>query len=152
MNQAIHTLDLLVWILGEPKKVVGATFNRLLKGVIDGEDTACADYLGDNPFTLFATTSAPKDMPIELRFLTKNETIVVTPDSVKINGTPVDLESENKWYGKLSYGGGHAKLIKDFYDSVARGERFQIDGKEGAKAVRQVIATYISEGKVVDVR
>ena len=151
INQAIHTLDLLQWILGEPKKAVGGVFNRALKDVIEVEDTACADFLGEHNFTLFATTSYPKDMPIELRFLTKNEKIVVTPDYVEINGKRVDLASENKWYGKLSYGCGHEKLIRDFYASVASGEKFWIDGKEGAKAVREVLSVYRSDGKVVEI-
>ncbi|MBO4380827.1 MAG: Gfo/Idh/MocA family oxidoreductase [Clostridia bacterium] len=149
INQAIHTLDLLQWIVGEPKSVVGGIFNRKLKDVIEVEDTACADFLGEHNFTLFATTSSPKDMPIELRFLTKNECVDITPDSVKINGKEVNLDVENKWYGKLSYGCGHEKLIRDFYESVSSGEKFLIDGAEGAKAVRQVLAVYRSDGKVV---
>ena len=151
INQAIHTLDLLGWIAGEPTKCVGGTFNRSLKGIIEVEDTACVDFVGKCDFTLFATNTSPKDMPIELRFLTKNEIVSVTPDQVFINGKPVDISKDFGWYGKASYGNGHEKLIRDFYDTIARGENFWIDGKEGAKAVRQVLAAYESKGDPVTI-
>ncbi len=149
INQAIHTIDLLEWILGEPKRVVGGTFNLSLKDVIEVEDTAIIDFVGDNSFTLFATNSAPQDMPVELRFVTDNDILVVTPDSAVLNGEAVDIEKEIGWYGKQSYGSGHEKLIRDFYDCLAHGKKFEINGKEGAKAVKLVLAAYKSKGEIV---
>ena len=150
INQAIHTLDLLEWIVGEPKRLVGATFNRSLKGVIEVEDTALIDFLGEHDFSLFATNTAEKDMPIELRFFTKNEVVSITPDTAKINGKIVENVGDYDWYGKASYGNGHEKLIRDFYNAVERGEKFWIDGTEGAKALRLVLAAYKSGGEPVE--
>ena len=149
INQAIHTIDLLSWILGEPKQVVGGTFNLSLKDVIEVEDTAVVDFVGDNGFSLFATNSANQDMPVELRFMTENDVLIITPDSAILNGKAVDIEKEIGWYGKQSYGSGHEKLIRDFYDCVANGKPFEIDGKEGAKAVNLVLAAYKSKGEIV---
>ena len=151
INQAIHTLDLLQWIVGEPKKVCGGTFNLALKDVIEVEDTACADFWDECKFTLFATNISPQDMPIELRFFTKNEVVTVTPDDVKINGKTVDFDKDFKWFVKRSYGNGHEKLIKDFYECVESGRKFSIDGAEGAKALKAVLAVYKSRGEVVEI-
>ena len=149
INQAIHTVDLLSWILGEPKQVVCCTFNLSLAGVIEVEDTAVADFVGDNNFSIFATNSASQDMPVELRFVTENDVLCITPDSAVLNGKPVDIEKEIGWYGKRSYGSGHEKLIRDFYDCLASGKKFDIDGEEGARAVRLVLAAYKSKGEIV---
>lgn len=66
-----------------------------------------------------------------------------------VNGKVADIEHCMKGYGKISYGNGHEKLIKDFYDCVARGEKFWIDAKEGSACVRQVLAAYRSNGQEV---
>lgn len=152
INQAIHTLDLLQWIVGMPSEVCGKTENRSLMGVIEVEDTVRADYFGERDFSLFATNTAPVDQPAELTFSTADERIVVTPESVSVNGTDVDLDVDLGWYGKRSYGNGHEKLIADFYDCLRTGRRFLIDGEEGAKAVRCVLATYRSHGERTKIR
>lgn len=151
INQAIHTLDLLQWIVGEPKYACGKTFSFALNDVIEVEDTACADFWNEKKFSLYATNNSPQDIPIELRFFAKNETVIVTPDDVKINGKHVDFDKDFEWYGKRSYGNGHEKLIRDFYDCVREGKAFWIDGQEGAKALKAVLAVYKSRGEVVEI-
>ena len=59
INQAIHTLDLLLWLIGEPRFVTANVSNRTHAGVIDVEDTAEGLIEFDNcsaPF--YATVSA----------------------------------------------------------------------------------------------
>jgi len=151
INQAIHTIDLLEWIVGDVKHAVGKTYNLSLKDVIEVEDTAVADFWDDACFSIIATNTSAEDMPIELRFFTKDETVIVTPDSVKINGKTVDVQCSDKWFGKRSYGNGHEKLIADFYDCVKNGKKFWIDGEEGAKALKLVLAVYECKGEVVEI-
>ena len=52
INQAIHTLDLMQWICGEPTSVCANTYNYSLKDVIEVEDTAVALFKGDTDFEL----------------------------------------------------------------------------------------------------
>jgi len=40
MNQAIHTLDLLQWLVGDVESVAGSVSTRSLADVIEVEDTA----------------------------------------------------------------------------------------------------------------
>ena len=40
INQAIHTLDLLLWYCGMPEKIKGAIANTNLKEIIEVETTA----------------------------------------------------------------------------------------------------------------
>lgn len=151
INQAIHTLDLMQWICGAPKSVCANTYNYSLKDVIEVEDTAIALFKGDTDFEFFATNTAKTDLPIEIRFMSGGDIITLYPDEVLINGEVVDIDKGMNWYGKNSYGNGHEKLIRHFYDCVKNGEKFWIDAKESSACVRQVLATYKSHGKEVEI-
>ena len=49
-------------------------------------------------------------------------------------------------YGKACYGSGHEALIADFYGCIETGKKFAIDGTEGAKVVKLILAAYRSAG------
>lgn len=151
INQAIHTLDLMQWICGAPKSVCANTYNYSLKGVIEVEDTAIALFKGDTDFEFFATNTAKSDLPVEIRFTSGGDIVTLYPDEVLINGEVVDIEKGMNWYGKISYGNGHQKLIRHFYDCVESGEKFWIDAKEASACVKQVLASYQSHGKEVEI-
>ena len=42
-------------------------------------------------------------------------------------------------------------MIADFYSCVSRGEKFWINGEEGAKVVKLILAVYESNGKEVKI-
>ena len=71
-------------------------------------------------------------------------------DELKINGKARSF-ANSTYYGKACYGMGHAPLIADFYDCVKTGRKFAIDGKEGAKALRIVLAAYDSDGQRIKI-
>lgn len=149
INQAIHTLDLLMWLCGDPKTVTGRTCALALGDVIEVEDTAFAAFDGDVPFGLFATNTAAVDMPTEIRIAAEGEEIVIYPDKVTINGKAEDISSFGKVRGKRVYGSGHERLIADLYSCISSGTHFPVDGAEGARSVRAVLAVYESEGREV---
>lgn len=151
INQAIHTLDLMQWICGMPTSVCANTYNYSLKGVIEVEDTAIAMFKGDTDFEFFATNTAKSDLPVEVRFISDGNIITLYPDEVLVNGEVVDIEKCIQGFGKLSYGNGHEKLIRHFYDCVSSGDKFPIDAAEGAKCLKLVLASYRSDGKEIDI-
>ncbi len=151
INQALHTLDLLQWLCGQPTKVVGTCTNISLKNVIEVEDTAYARFEGQTEYCIFATNTAIKDLPVQIDFLVGDKTITLYPDKVTEDGVALDAEEGSGFFGKASYGTGHEKLIAHFYQCVANGQKFWIDGNEGAKVVRDVLAIYRSNGSVVNV-
>lgn len=151
INQAIHTLDLMQWICGAPRSVCANTYNYSLKDVIEVEDTAIALFKGDTDFEFFATNTAKSDLPIEIRFMSGGDIITLYPDEVLVNGEVADIDKGMNWYGKISYGNGHQKLIRHFYDCVERDEKFWIDAKEASACVKQVLASYQSHGKEVEI-
>lgn len=146
INQAIHTLDLMMQFCGEVKSVVGTTLNNTLKGVIDVEDTAMLRCrTKGSTFDFFATNAAAQNFPIEIHLSADGDNIVLTGDKVTVNGNILQKdENASGLYGK-----GHISLIRDFYDCIESGKKFAVDGSEGAKAVEVILATYKSMGEEI---
>ena len=152
INQAIHTLDLLQYLCGMPESVSASVSNLTLKGCIEVEDTAVIVSHGGAPVTFFATNGASSDMPVGITIVTDEGTLVITPGSVFVNGVAQDIGDERyKPLGKACYGSGHGALIADFYDKLEKGEPFPVNGEEGARSVRLVLAAYKSGGEAVRV-
>ena len=152
INQALHTLDLVQWFCGEPTEVVASRDALMLGDVIEVEDTLSARYFGENPFSFFATNCAPCDFPVQINILLSNkEKLTVLPSVLLINGEIKLRKGQTQVLGKACYGNGHEALIDDFYDCVATGRHFTIDGAEAAKVVRMILAAYESNGERVSV-
>lgn len=148
INQALHTLDLLVWTCGMPKTICASTSNLTLQGKIEVEDTAHVRAGGETPFNLLATVGGTTDFPTELCFSTDEGVLKIVGGAVIYQGKKMDFPKEN-FYGKCCYGSGHEKLISHFYECVERGEKFWLDGQVGTNVVKIILAAYESGEKEV---
>ena len=152
INQALHTLDLMQWLLGMPEYCVAQTCNLMHQGVIDTEDTATAVFLGENPFHFYASLNARTDLPIPVAFQTEDgDKYLMSGNDLYLNGQKLDTTCSVKEYGKSCYGSGHFKILQNFYECVKINTKFEIDGQEGAKVVRLILAVYNSKGEKVRV-
>ena len=147
INQALHTLDLTMWFSGDPERALATAANLTLKNEIEVEDTIFARFAGDVPFTFLGTNVSEADMPVEITIrLEDYTTVTVLPSAVLINGVPVPAVSGGKKeaYGKDCYGSGHEALIDDFHSAAEEGRHVPIDGREGARVIRLILAAYES--------
>ena len=151
INQAIHTLDLMQWFVGMPDYVTASISNLTLKDKIEAEDTAAAIFSGNAKFNFFATNGSASDFPVDVTLKTNDEIIKIFSDKVIIDGQVQSFNGDTRIFGKYCYGTGHEKLISDFYDCIQSGNRFSIDGKEGAKAVKLVLSAYKSNGEKTEI-
>lgn len=152
INQALHTLDLLQWIVGFPAVVVANISNHTLKNVIETEDTVSAVFdTGDKKFTFYATTGGDYDYPVELTLRTKDEIVKLVGKCVYIGNKVFDFSTQ-KYFGKSCYGSGHEKLIAEYYACVKNGKKFAVDGAEAAKVASMIFATYKSNGEWTEIR
>ena len=151
INQAIHTIDLLIKLVGEPKTLIANVSNNTLKGVIDVEDTAFIKCSDGGEFTFFASNGSECDFPVTISVKTTEGTVTLVQNEVYVNGEKIDVGKAEAFYGKSVYGSGHYALIKEFYRCVEKKEKFAIDGSEAAKAVKIVLAAYESDGKPVGI-
>ena len=142
INQALHTLDLLIWFVGEPDSVSSSITNHRLKGVIEVEDTANIIASGKSNFTFFGTNSSSVNFPVYITIAADDEYILVYSPKVIVGDKEYNFEKDKRIYGKCCYGNGHDGLIKEFYDSIKKGEKFWIDGKEASKVIKLILSVY----------
>ena len=148
INQALHTLDLLIWLCGESHSVVAMDGNLTLKNVIEVEDTISLRCFGEVDYFLTATVGAPAVFPVELSFKLENgDHILALPKTVLLNGEVIATEENISALGKDCYGRGHVSLVKDFYECIAQDKPFSLNGAEGAKVIRTILKAYESQGE-----
>jgi len=149
INQSIHTLDLLYWFLGKPKKLKASIDNRSLQNAIEVEDTAEGTLLYENDAValFYATNAYCTDSPIRLELVCEKANICLDSELSILyqDGQVEHVVDGDPVSGKKSvWGAGHTLLIHDFYDHLLSGEPFPLDGEEGIHAVRLVQAFYKS--------
>lgn len=149
INQALHTFDLLQWLTGMPETVTASLSTLTLKDRIEVEDSAvvlCKGREGGN-FTFYATNGSTKDCPVEITLRADGEWIKLMPKYAVIGEEFRSFPEKYRREGKDCYGSGHEALISDYYDALRTGRHFEIDGAEGAKVVRMILAAYRSHGE-----
>lgn len=149
INQAIHTLDLLQWFMGDIDKIKGSVDNRLLQGVIEVEDTAEATlhFANGAPAIFYFTNSYVTDSPITIELVCEKAVIRLDSDAIirYANGETEHVTEVDQATGDKAYWGcSHKALIDDFYTKILQGEPFGIDGKQGITAIKIIQAVYKS--------
>jgi len=164
MNQAIHNVDLLYWLLGEVVEVTGLT-GTLAHERIEVEDTAVAAIrfkkgaLG----VIEATTSAWPGLLKRTEIHGTKGSAIVEQDNVTLwkfskpspkdravrdkLWKPEDDDDDNGLTGgaadpKAISHAGHREQLKDFMRAIERGLRPPVDGEEGRKSVEIILALY----------
>lgn len=149
INQSIHTLDLITYLLGTPTSVISHSENYHLKGIINEEDTMIS-YLTFEDFSaiFFATTAFCKDAPIMLEIVCENCSIRLEGNT--LNVTYKDGSKETKNYtelsatGKACWGSSHNKLISEFYNSVLNDTPFAVDLDSTLPSFKTMMSFYKS--------
>jgi len=129
MNQGIHTLDLLVWLLGPITRVTGRTATRLHK--IEVEDTAAGllEFASGALGIIEATTAAFPGFPRRLEITgTKGSLVYEDPPRPAVVGDATP----------------HRRVLEDFIDAVRTGRKPAADGSEGRRSVAVIEAIYRS--------
>ena len=125
INQAVHTLDLLVTLLGKPEAAAGSMSNRHLKNVIETEDTveACLT-LGGHPALFYASTAYAANAPVLLDIQMERAVLRLEGEEMEIRraeGVERRVFPQPETLGKGYWGNGHFPCIRDFYRCLALG-------------------------------
>ncbi len=151
VNQAIHTHDLLRFLIG--KNIVAVTahvYNDHLKDVIEVEDTVHAIFEFEDSITALydATTAHSVNQPIMVDIVCEKATLRIEGDNAYVitdSGIEqLHLADNTGFVGKNYWGKGHSSLINDFYDCLKNNRKFPIDAIEGGKAVEEFLAIFQS--------
>ncbi|MDD4000397.1 MAG: Gfo/Idh/MocA family oxidoreductase [Bacilli bacterium] len=147
INQAIHTLDLMLWFCGMPESLQGKIENHLQD--IEVETRAEFKMTGKYQAKFYATNDCVKNYPIELEIESKNYFIKIIGKEIYVNNCLQELPNPGQSRGKEYWGAGHQYLIKDFYDSILLQKDFSIGIEEAEKALKIIWALYKCNGKEI---
>ncbi len=153
INQAIHTLDQIIWLCGMPQKVIANTYNRTLADVIECEDTAELFLQYDNGVRcqMYATNAAATNFNNCICVRTNLNTYEFNSKQLLVNGVPYTCFSSNVSVDAKQYwGNGHYFLIDEFYRCVESGKTFDVDCVQASQAVKVVLSAYKSNGKEIE--
>jgi len=170
MNQAIHNVDLLLWMMGPAAQVCGLTAT-LAHERIEVEDTAVAAIRFKNGAlgVLVGTTSVHPGYPKQIAVHgDKGSAVIEQEDVLRWDFTPATAEDEEvrrRFAAKVGASGGaadpkaishegHRRQLADFVDAIRQNRPPKVDGREGKRAVDLICAVYESNrtGKVVELR
>jgi UDP-N-acetyl-2-amino-2-deoxyglucuronate dehydrogenase len=153
MNQAIHNLDLLVWLMGEVEEVFSMSATRLRNIEVEDVSTGVVRFKnGALGVIEAATTIYPKN-------LEESISIFGEKGSVKIGGTTANFiehcqieglttaeidqivqKIKEEPYGKP----GHQCIIEDMIAAIQEDRDPIVSGEDGKRALKLVLALYRS--------
>lgn len=158
MNQAIHSVDLLTWLMG-PVSEIQAHTACLAHQRIEVEDTAVATLRFANGAlgVIEATTAAYPGYLKRIEIHGSEGSAVLEEEDLKVwdftrpNKDDAQILEQMRRY--KSTGGGasdpaaighhaHAKQFQDFVAAVRKNRRPAIDGHEGRRSVEIILAIY----------
>ena len=147
MNQAIHTVDLLQWLVGDVVEVRGNAATRFLGGTIEVEDTAefIAEHAGGARSVFYATLGHAYNAPVTLEVVTEKAVLSLRGDlTVTYEDGRVDVipERRSDTGGRSYWGVSHELLINDFYGRLDDAEPFWISPAEAEKSLRIIKDVY----------
>lgn len=153
INQAIHTVDLLLWFFGDVKSVQGQSKTALHK--IEGEDTLVAllEFANGATGVLQAATSVYPGYPRRLELTGSEGTIVVEHDRIvaaDLRGKRDDLaalgddRNASESSPVVSDFRGHQAVLEDFIEAIKAKRKPRCSGEEGRRSLAMVEAIYVA--------
>lgn len=156
MNQCIHDIDLLRWMMGdEIVEVVGMT-DRLKHDYIEAEDLGIAlvRFKNGSYGIVEGTTNVyPKNLEETLYIFGEKGTVKAGGEAVNIIeewrfsdylDEPEAVKEECHENPPNVYGFGHSKLYKDVIDAIENDRAPYVDAYAGKRALELVLAIYKS--------
>ena len=155
INQAIHTLDLVQWLLGGVERTDGHVATRKYGDVIEVEDTAelLLHHGGGITTSFYATLTAPRHRPVEIELDCENAYVTLrggTDGGLTIRWADgrVDTVGERSVTsgGRSYWGVSHELLIRDFYARLDEPEPFWIGPGEAMASLEILKEAYRISG------
>lgn len=156
MNQCIHGIDLLRWMMGDEVEEVYGVTRQQFHDYLEAEDVGMAVVKFKNGAigTIEGTTNVyPKNLEETLYIFGQNGT-------VKIGGTStnnIDVwdfadetedDSKNKGLEEATsnvYGNGHTSLFADVIDAINNDRKPYVDAVAGRNALEMILSIYKSQ-------
>ncbi len=157
INQSIHTLDLLTYLLGRAARVETTMRNHTLKGVIEVEDTveACIDFESGARALFYATNGYAANAPVMVEVACENVRVRMEGDELTAfwadGAVKRQCFNDAEALGKDYWGAGHHACIRDFYQSIEQKRPFANDIDSVKNTMDLMLAMYAPyTGKTIE--
>jgi predicted dehydrogenase len=152
INQAVHTVDLLLWLLGDVARVQARMATAL--HAIEGEDTAVAllEFANGPLGVLQATTSAFPGFPRRLEITGVEGTVTLEHDrivAVNLKNVPAGVapgvrsdDNESTASPVVSDFRGHQAIFEDFIRAIQENKQPICNGPEGFRSIALIEKIY----------
>lgn len=136
MNQGIHRIDLLQWLMGGVKSVYAVTDTTAHE--MEMEDVAAVVLRFENgAYGAIETTTSVRggESRLELNGLMGS----YNSGEFDLEDGEITVETDDR-----EWGDGHARIVQDFVDAIRTGTDPLVPISEGRKAVEVILAAYAS--------
>jgi predicted dehydrogenase len=151
INQGVHTVDLLLWLLGDVVRVQARTATQLHK--IEAEDTAVAilEFSSGALGIFHATTAAYPGYPRRVELSGSEGTVILEHDRIiaaNLRNAPGAAESaaldENQSASSATVSDfrGHQAVLEDFLQAIQQNRAPVCDGLEGRRSLALIESIY----------
>lgn len=156
MNQCIHGIDLLLWLIGDEAESVYGVTRQQFHNYLEAEDLGAAIVTFKNGAiaTIEGTTNVyPQNLEETLYLFGEKGTVKLGGKSTNHIDIwnfleEVSGDEENRGYKetvKNIYGNGHVSLFADMMEAVKKNRNPYVDGYAGRNALEMILAIYKSQ-------
>lgn len=162
MNQCIHGIDLLRWMMGNEVEEIYAQTRQQFHDYLECEDIGMAvvSFKNGAVATIEGTTNVyPKNLEETLYIFGENGTVKLGGKSTNnidvwdfVDETEADVANKGLEEAASNvYGNGHISLFADVVDAIENDREPYVDAKAGRAALEMILAIYKSaaEGRPV---
>jgi UDP-N-acetyl-2-amino-2-deoxyglucuronate dehydrogenase len=152
INQGVHTVDLLLWLLGDVIRVQARTATLLHK--IEAEDTAAAllEFASGTLGVFHVTTAAYPGYPRRVEITGTEGTVILEHDRIiaanlknasaaAVESAPLD-ENQSASSAAVSDFRGHQAVLEDFLQAIQQNRAPACDGLEGRRSLALIESIY----------
>jgi predicted dehydrogenase len=152
INQGVHTIDLLLWLLGDVVRVQARTATQLHQ--IEAEDTAVAilEFAGGALGIFHATTAAYPGYPRRVEISGSEGTVILEHDRIiaaNLRNAPASAaesaaldENQSASSAVVSDFRGHQAVLEDFLQAIQHNRAPACDGLEGRRSIALIESIY----------
>jgi predicted dehydrogenase len=151
IDQAIHSIDLVRWIVDSEVESVSCSMANRGHEKVDVEDSAegLITFKNGVKYGFYCMNNYGIDEPIEIRLYCEKGKVVFGYDDAYITYNDGSTESAHQEENKISYKGGkdywgvhHVKQIRQFYNALLGKEPLEISGEDALKTHELVMNIY----------
>jgi UDP-N-acetyl-2-amino-2-deoxyglucuronate dehydrogenase len=158
INQASHSIDLMIWLMGKPKTVYGVFGAITHKIEVDDNAAALVTFENGAYATIQTSTSVSPGYPAKVNVFGTDGMVSVDGNKLKVvtkDGKETEQDFE-KDIGTATANDpkkfslqAQQRLMTNYFDAVRSKKQPLVDGAEGLRAIQVIKAIYASNGQKV---